>query len=397
MKNKSNILFISCDFNYFINNNGSFYRMYQNLIFFHEHKDYNVIVLQNNREIKYENQDLKNGIKCYYFRPLQLLNNHFIHFLDINPFFITKVIKIINKHQISMIHFDYPYGINGLKYISKIPISYNAYNVEYVFYKQLGYLHHKIPPFLRSIYTKFIYMIEKNAIKLAKNVNAFSVNDKIEFEKIYKIPKGKVFINDMGYKKEIFNNPLKQDIARDKLKIDKTKFVVIFHGYYFYNDANKRAIDLIKNKIVPRVNDEEILFIMAGKMPRFKELKNLKILGYVDDLRYFLYAADIAIVPITRGSGIRIKMIDYLSSRIPIITTKTGALGLSFNNNEHGYIINETNMVEEIIEKIIFLKNNPSIIRLFKENIESMLKKEYNWESILKRLEKRYQEIILMR
>ena len=391
---KRNILFISNDFNYFVDNNGSFYRMYQNLIYFHNHKDFKAFVLQSDRERNLEKKDLKKDIECYYYKPLKILRNNFIHFLDFNPFFITKIIKILKKHRIDLIHFDYVYGINIMRFLTKTPISYNAFNVEYIYYKQVGSFYRKIPPFLRSIYTKYIYFIEKNAIKLVRNVNTFSLDDKIEFKKIYNIPEGKLFINGMGFKKEIFNNPINQDLARDKLKIDKNKFIVIFHGYYFINEANKTAIDLIKNKIAPRVNDEDILFLIAGKMPKFKDTYNLKFLGYVNDLRFFLYAADIALVPITRGSGIRIKMIDYLSAKIPIITTKAGALGLTFKNNEHGYIINERNMVEEIIKKIMDLKNNPLKINQLKKKINELLLKEYKWELILKELEKRYKEII---
>lgn len=391
---KRNILFISNDFNYFVDNNGSFYRMYQNLIYFHNHKDFKAFVLQSDRDRNLEKKDLKKDIECYYYKPLKILRNNFIHFLDFNPFFITKIIKILKKHKIDLIHFDYVYGINIMRFLTKIPISYNAFNVEYLYYKKVGSYYRKIPSFLRSVYTLYIYLLEKNALKFVKNINAFSLDDKKEFLKIYKIPERKIHVNTMGYIKDIYFNNIEKGIARKKLNIDAKKFVIIFHGFYQINIANKDAIDLIRNKIAPRIKDKDVLFLIAGKMPKFKNTDNLKFIGYVDDLRYFLYAADIAIVPILRGSGIRIKMIDYLSARLPMITTKKAAMGLVFEDKKHGLIVNDEDIVNEFLKKIMFLKENPKKINEFRSNIEVLLNNYYKWNKILESLAKKYRIIL---
>lgn len=393
-KKKKIILFISPDYNYFIDNSGSFYRMYQNLIFFHNHKDFNVIVLHPDRERKKEKKKFKKNIRSYHYREIRFLGNRIVHLTDFNPFFISRVIKILKKHHIDLIHVDYVYGINILRFITKIPVVYNAYNVEAIYYKEVGSHYYKIPIFLRFFYAKYIYFLEKYAVKFATAVNAFSLDDKKRFVKIYNNLEKKIFINNMGYKKEIFDNPIKQEEARKKLKINKNKFIVIFHGSYFNNDANEEAYNIIKEQISPRIKDNEILFLFAGVTP-FKNDKNLKFLGFVDDLREFLYAADIAIVPIFRGSGIRIKMIDYLSAKIPMITTRQAALGLNFKNNVHGYIVNNKKPIENMIEKIFELKNNLMKIKEFKNNIKNLLEENYNWDSILKVLVTRYREIIL--
>ena len=130
-------------------------------------------------------------------------------------------------------------------------------------------------------------------------------------------------------------------------------------------------------------------------MPNFRNQKNLKFIGFVKDLNCFLYAADLAIVPIFRGSGVRLKMIDYLSARIPMVTTKKAVEGLILKNDVHTLIIEGKNIEKEIIEKIIEVKTNPNKLRKFKENIETLLKVHYDWDIILKTLEKKYKEVIL--
>lgn len=391
---KLNILFISSTDNYFIENTPSFYRMYKHLLLFHEHENYNVVVLQPKRGKKQENKDLRKNIRCYYFREISFFKNKLVHFTDFNPFFIVKVIKILKKHKVHLIHVDYPYGITILNLLTKRPISYNAYNVEAIYWKQITKLYHKIPIFLRSLYAKYIYFIEKFAVNFANNINAISNDDRDNFIKLYNLPSEKIIVSGIGYKKEIFNSPVDQIIARKRLKIENYKFVVIFHGHYYNNLANVEAINFIRKKIANNLTDPDILIIIAGNMPNFKSRENLRFLGFIKDLKVLLYAADIALVPIFKGSGVRIKMIDYLSALVPIITTKQGAMGLNIKDGIHGYITSNKMPIENLIKKIYELKNNNKKLIEFKTNILKLIRQEYDWKDFLKKIEKRYRELI---
>jgi glycosyltransferase involved in cell wall biosynthesis len=50
--------------------------------------------------------------------------------------------------------------------------------------------------------------------------------------------------------------------------------------------------------------------------------------GFVDDLRPFLAASDIALNPMLSGGGSNIKMFDYLAAGLPVLSTPFGARGL---------------------------------------------------------------------
>lgn len=393
MKKKKKILFITHQCNYFVDNNASFYRMYKNLNYFHNNDKFEVYVLQPNKESNNENKNLKKNIKTFYFKDLKIFGLRLVHFLDFNPFFILKLRQILNSYKLDLIHFDFPYGINITRLLVDFPIVYNAYNVEYTYYKEIGKYFRKIPIFLRKMYTCYIFLLEKYAVQKSNLVNAFSKDDLREFIKIYKISKEKVFPNEMGIKSEIYQKKISKNRAKKDLNININKFVIIFHGFYFINDANKEAINIIKKKIAPSLKNKDILFLIAGKMPDFKDKKNIRFLGFVKDLENFLYAGDIAIVPIFRGSGVRIKMIDYISANIPMITTKKAIHGLYYQDKIHGYVIGE-NVVEEMIEKILFLKKHPEKIDFFKKNIDQLIKKRYNWESILSKLKRKYIELL---
>ena len=388
-------MFISTDDNYFIRNTPSFYRMFKNLSVFHEHGDYEVLVLQPKSGNLHEDRLLKDNIRCYYFQEIKLFRNRFIQFTDFNPFFMVKIIKILKNHDIDLIHVDYPYGINILRLLTKIPISYNAYNVEALFWNQIVYDYKKMPFFLRGLYAKFIYFLEKRAVRIATITNAISLDDKKLFERIYNPDNKKIYVNEMGLNEEVYNNPIHQNVARKILNIDSEKFVVIFHGNYFRNIPNRKAIHLIKNKIVNLAKDKDILFLIAGKMPSFKNEKNLRFLGFVNNLTYFLYSADVAIIPIFIGSGIKIKIIDYLSAMIRVIITKHAVKGIRLKNDVHGYIVGENNPIDEIIDKLLSLKKDSVKLKEYKTNIQKLLERDFNWEGILMDLERRYRRIIM--
>ena len=248
---------------------------------------------------------------------------------------------------------------------------------------------------MRNIYAKYIYLLEKRAIRIVNNINAFSNEDYLNFNNLYKIPNNKIIINSMGYIQDIYNNPLKKEIARKSLNIDINKFVVIFHGNYYRNVASKEAIQIIKNKIAPKINNDDILILIAGNTPNFPNTNNLKFLGFVKDLISFLYSADVAVAPILRGSGVRIKIIDYLSSRIPIIATSKAVEGIFFKNGVHGYIVNKTDIIDQFISKIFELKNKPNKIEKMKQNIDILLEEHYNETKSKKNLDRKYREIVM--
>lgn len=391
MAPKYNLLFISTYQNYFVDHT-NFSRMYNNLIYFHKHKSFNVIILQPSSEKFKEKIFLKKNIKVYYFKELRVFKQNLLPFLDLNPFFLLKVIHIVKQHKIDLIHVEFHYGINSLRIFRRIPVSYNAYNVEYTFASQVGKYYQKIPRIFRELYSIYNYLLEKLVLKYAQNINAISHRDKLEFVRIYNTPENKIIVSPFGFRKDVYLNSLKQEEARRNLNIDLKKFIVIFHGSYYSNYANQEAIRLIMNEIAPQVGDSDIMFLIAGRMPNFEDTNNLKFLGYIEDLHNFLYTANIAIVPIKRGSGIKTKIVDYLSAGIPVISTLKGAEGHYIRNEIHGFIIGDD--PKEFLEKIVFLKKNPNKIDFFKKNIKMLMIKNYDWDKFLSIVSSRYETLI---
>src|SRR5262249_14095684 len=111
---------------------------------------------------------------------------------------------------------------------------------------------------------------------------------------------------------------------------------------------NVEAFAFIVDRLAPA--NPEMTFLVVGGVSEDGEGPavagrggaNVKILGLVSDPeRDEAYAAaDVAINPMFTGSGINIKMLDFLAAGLPTISTPVGARGI-LNPGEASFIVGE--------------------------------------------------------
>lgn len=79
-----------------------------------------------------------------------------------------------------------------------------------------------------------------------------------------------------------------------------------------------------------------------GQKTQFENYKNIFFDGFVNSLQGTLKGA-ICIVPILRGSGIRMKILDAVNFGSPFISTTIGALGMGFDDGRDCFIADTPN------------------------------------------------------
>jgi glycosyltransferase involved in cell wall biosynthesis len=165
--------------------------------------------------------------------------------------------------------------------------------------------------------------------------------------------------------------------SREDLNLPKSNILVGFHGNFSYG-PNQMALEQILDNISPNVIDD-VKFVIAGA--NLPEINNPKVfeLGFVDDLSEFLMAIDIAIAPITSGSGTKIKMLDYLGAGLPIITTKKGAEGLAIEHKKNVLIADEIEEFPDVINRLS--ANEPCRVNLG-SSAKEVAKERHNWNTI---------------
>lgn len=108
-----------------------------------------------------------------------------------------------------------------------------------------------------------------------------------------------------------------------------------------------------------------------------KRYKNLCFTGFVDDLAIEL-CGSIMIVPITIGSGIRMKILEAASMGIPVVSTTVGAEGLPLKSGENCFLADEP---KDFVDSIIKL-NNQNLCKQFVESLNQEIKAHYSLEAL---------------
>ena len=107
--------------------------------------------------------------------------------------------------------------------------------------------------------------------------------------------------------------------------------------------------------------------------------EGVSYLGFVDDLSAALKDT-IVIVPITIGSGIRMKILEAASMGVPFVTTTVGVEGIPVENGVHCFVADTP---EDFMEAIIKLKDS-ELRQRFAGNANRLVKEHYSLETLKK-------------
>jgi glycosyltransferase involved in cell wall biosynthesis len=106
---------------------------------------------------------------------------------------------------------------------------------------------------------------------------------------------------------------------------------------------NDDAVDWLLDEIWPRVRTRapHAELWLVGKHPTARVLAassstaGVHVAGDVPDVRPYLAAATLSIVPIRFGSGTRLKVLESMAAGVPVVATSIGASGLGAEDGVH--------------------------------------------------------------
>jgi glycosyltransferase involved in cell wall biosynthesis len=181
---------------------------------------------------------------------------------------------------------------------------------------------------------------------------------------------------------------------RQKYGIGKNDTVLVFHGTLNYR-PNITANKLLKNYIFPELNKKhknlKLLLIGPGRSQNVGEkVIELPEIPF-DEFPMHLSMGDIGVIPLTAGSGTRLKIIEYLALGIPVVSTEVGAEGLPVRDGEHILIAKDAK--DDFIEKIIKLLNDKQLRERLSKNGKELVKKKLDWSTVLKEYLDVYKEL----
>lgn len=212
--------------------------------------------------------------------------------------------------------------------LARKPFVYDAQNVE-------GRLRRSLLPEtgIASGIAQMVESLERDLCRRSAAIFACSEEDAREFVDAYGVDAGRVHVLPNGTDVHRLRpaTPDERRSARKTLGLPGEGAVALFVGSDYA--PNAEAGRSLCRTLAPAL--PEVRFVIVGGCTKdlaASEIPaNVTILGVVDGKTRdrALAAADFAVNPMSRGSGTNIKMLDFFSAGLPIVTTPVGARGLS--------------------------------------------------------------------
>ena len=304
----------------------------------------------------------------------------------ISPRFTERLAELLKKEHFDVVQLEMLYMapyVSTIRAHSKAMVVLRAHNVEHKIWERIA---KETKFFLKRWYinhlAKTLKEYELNALETVDGIAAITRKDAAFFRKYCSKP-----IVDIPY-------GIYPEEFTPKFEIeDKPKFYHIGSMNWMPNEEGIRwFIDEVLPKTVEKVPD--FVYHLAGRnMPEWlKELKDphIHVVGEVPDAKAFVADHDVAIVPLLSGSGLRIKIIESMALGKTVITTRVGAEGILYNEDENLIIAeNKAKMVEAIRS----LNENPETAVRIGQAARKLVEETYDNRKIIARLLMFYEQI----
>jgi polysaccharide biosynthesis protein PslH len=115
------------------------------------------------------------------------------------------------------------------------------------------------------------------------------------------------------------------------------------------------------------------------------------VTGQVPDIRSYLAAASVVVVPLLEGGGTRLKILEAFAAGRPVVSTSKGAEGLRVTDEEHLLIRDKT---EEIVAGVCQLWSDDSLGKKLAAAAYEVVKAEYSWQAVGCKVDKAIEDLI---
>lgn len=110
------------------------------------------------------------------------------------------------------------------------------------------------------------------------------------------------------------------------------------------------------DKVLPQLRDLDVRFVILGSNPpeNLKQLESerIHITGFVDSVEPYFTKSMCLVAPLILGAGIKIKVLEALSSGIPVLTNYLGIEGIPAERNKDYFYCADPAEYERVIRKI---------------------------------------------
>lgn len=173
--------------------------------------------------------------------------------------------------------------------------------------------------------------------------------------------------------------------------------LLVFSGRLGYFPNADAALYLVRD-ILPLIRRQlpQVRVELVGADPplrvrRLARVPGVTVTGYVDNPHAYLARATVAVVPMRAGSGMQNKVLEAMSSGVPVVATPYALGGLAVRDGEHLRIgCDAPQLAECVLELLRDVAQRERLAR----NARQLVEANYGWDTAVAALEQVYIEAI---
>lgn len=186
------------------------------------------------------------------------------------------------------------------------------------------------------------------------------------------------------------------DIAEYQTPMSSIPFDLVFSGKMDYR-PNVDAVLWFADEVWPQILTARpsTTWAIVGQKPhsrldRLRDVPGITVTGWVEDVRPYLFAASLFIMPFRIGSGTRLKLIEAMAAGKAIVSTRVGAEGFPVVN---GREIVLADGAAEMATAVLRLLNDPAE-RARRGEFARHFAAAYDWRIVIPQFNQIYRQLI---
>ena len=301
--------------------------------------------------------------------------------------FDMRLLKVLEKEEFDVIHleslFMTPY-IATCRRKSKAKVIVRSHNLEYMIWERMARVTKNI--------AKQMYLNH-----LAKQLKKYEVNVFSQIDGIAAITdEDAEKYRNLGADIPIVTIPFGIDLENYPINIEEAEHPALFHLGSMDWMPNKEGVEWMLDNVWPSIiaQQPKLKLFLAGRnmSPQLQQLEveNVEIVGEVSSAQEFISSKSIMLVPLLSAGGMRVKIIEGMAMGKAIISTKTGAEGIDYDNLKNIMIANNADEFAFMINKVV---KDSSLYKEIGKNARELVERKYDNKLITQNLVNFYEDI----
>lgn len=255
------------------------------------------------------------------------------------------------------------------------------------------------------------FTIEQEIVQETSKIISLAETEKRDLNLFYGAPLEKIVVIPGGVdiKHFIFTD---KDAAREKLRLSKEDFILLFVGRLEWRKGVGTLISAVRllEKFIPNVR----LLVVGGKIFGLRKNKDdwheyqrlvkktkeediedrVRFVGRVDQgrLKFFYSAADVVVIP-SYYEAFGLVALEGMAAQRPVIASRKGGLRLTIKDGQTGLLFEPRNSFD-LKEKILQIYHSPKLANSLVKNAYQDILENYSWKYIAKKISDIYRSLL---